>query len=100
MTDINTPGKPSSVDPDLQDPEEQQPWQEHEGPAPAKADQSAPAVRSATGQQIRDDEETNPRAQAETYLTEPMTFSTTKLLVGWSPGSRKMGVCCQYGTDR
>mgnify|MGYP000938079971 CR=1 FL=1 len=84
MTDINTPGKPSSVDPDLQDPEEQQPRQEHEGPAPAKADQSAPAVRSATGQQIRDDEETNPRAQAETYLTVPMTFSMPRPSGVWS----------------
>lgn len=70
MTNINTPGKPSSVDPDLQDPEEQQqPRQEHQGPAPAKADQSAPAVRSATGQQVGDNAETNPRAQADTYLT-------------------------------
>src|SRR5699024_7332753 len=70
MTDINTPGKPSSVDPDLQDPEEQQqPRQEHVGPAPAKADQSAVAVRSATGQQVGNNAETNLRTQADTYLT-------------------------------
>lgn len=68
MADINTPGKPSSVDPDLQDPEEQQ-QPPHQGTTPAKADQSAPAVRSATGQQVGDQTDVNPRAQADTYLT-------------------------------
>ena len=68
MADINTPGKPSSVDPDLQDPEEQQ-QPPHQGTTPAKADQSAPAARSATGQQVGDQTDANPRAQADTYLT-------------------------------
>ncbi|NWN87570.1 MAG: catalase [Micrococcaceae bacterium] len=68
MADINIPGKPSSVDPELHNPEDQPTRPEQDAPSPGKADQSAPAVRSATGQQVGSDED-SPRAQADMYLT-------------------------------
>ena len=68
MADINTPGKPSSIDPQLHDPEDQSTPPKPDAPSPAKADQSTPAVRSATGQKVGADD-SNPRAQADTYLT-------------------------------
>ncbi|GAA2026870.1 hypothetical protein GCM10009720_03180 [Yaniella flava] len=68
MADINTPGKPSSIDPQLHDPEDQPTPPKPDAPSPAKADQSTPAVRSATGQKVGADN-SNPRAQAHTYLT-------------------------------
>lgn len=68
MADNVSPGKPSSIDPQLTDPEDDPTQPLPDGPIPAKPDQRAPAVRSATGQPAGAAQE-NPRAQAETYLT-------------------------------
>ena len=68
MAENISPGKPSSVDPPLHDPEDDPTQPLPDGPAPAKPDQSSPALRSATGQAATAANE-NPRAQAETYLT-------------------------------
>ena len=69
LADINVPGKPSSIDPSLQDPEDLAPQEQPEACEPAKADQSAPATRTATGQQAATAADDNPRAQAERFLT-------------------------------
>src|SRR5699024_5434276 len=68
MADNVSPGKPSSVDPPLHDPEDDPTQPVPEAPAPAKPDQPSPALRSATGQPATSAND-NPRAQAEAYLT-------------------------------
>lgn len=68
MADNVSPGKPSSVDPPLHDPEDDPTQPIPDAPAPPKPDQSSPALRSATGQAATAAND-NPRAQAEAYLT-------------------------------